>query len=160
MNYHFKGLADMVCAEVKPINHLNLKVPTPKFGEDEFGNYFASYTNKILAEVVDTSDKAIVEAIIKEATAQGVNELFLIDKEFIMSAIKHEIIRRKEAEITYGDIYADFRRRYPEMTTYVEDYRPAIDLYQTIVIWTRSNTYHYHYDTKTLELIDKKGEDT
>lgn len=156
-NYLHKGLADKICAGVKPINHLNLKVPTPIFSEDEAGTISMEYTNKILAEVMDTADKAIVDAIIKEATAQGVNDLFLIDKEFIMSAIKHEMIRRKGAEITYGDIYDDFRSRYPEMATYVEDYRPAIELYQTIVIWTRDNVYHYHYDTKTLELVDRKG---
>lgn len=97
-NYLHRGLAEKICAGVKPINHLNLKVPTPIFSEDDTGNFSVNYTNKILAEVIDTTDKAIVDAIVKEATAQGVNDLFLIDKEFIMSAIKHEMIRRKEAE--------------------------------------------------------------
>lgn len=77
-----------------PVRHIHLNAPRPTFTDDG-NNYFAAYTDKILASVVDTSDRAIVDAIIREATAQGVNDLFLIDRDFIMSAIKHEMIRRK-----------------------------------------------------------------
>ena len=77
------------------VAHVNLKTPSPIFSENENGDVIGSVTNKVLAEVVDTADKAIVDAIIREATVQGVNDIFLIDKEFIMSAIRHELIRRR-----------------------------------------------------------------
>lgn len=94
----FKGCANLVHGETKPMIHLNLNTPTPIFSEDDNSNIFAKYVNSVVAEVVDHTDKVMVEAIVKEAAAQGVNDLFLIDKEFIMSAIKHEMIRRAENE--------------------------------------------------------------
>lgn len=51
---------------------------------------------KIMAQVVDITDRAIYEAIRKYAYEQGVTDIYLIDEEFIKSAIIHEVERRKE----------------------------------------------------------------
>lgn len=51
---------------------------------------------KIMAQVIDTTDRAILEAIRKYAYEQGVTDIYLIDEEFIRSAIDNEIRRRKE----------------------------------------------------------------
>ena len=93
----YSGLADMVCGNVKPIIHCNIRPPMPTifFDKKEERDFMAEYVNKIHAEVVDTTDNVIVGAILREAHAQGVNDLFLIDREFIMTAIKNEMIRRK-----------------------------------------------------------------
>ena len=48
----------------------------------------------IHAEVVDAVDQEIVSAIFKAAREAGVTDLILIDKEFILSAIQHEMERR------------------------------------------------------------------
>ena len=53
---------------------------------------------KIMAQVIDTTEKAICEAIIRFADEQGMTELYLIDEKFIKSALIHEIERTKERE--------------------------------------------------------------
>ena len=58
-------------------------------------NYQASYIEKAMARVVALEDKIICQAIIDAAEEEGFTTVFLIDKEFIISAIKHEIERRK-----------------------------------------------------------------
>lgn len=92
--------------ELQPLRHISLNIPKPVFAEDENNNYFAECTNKILAQVIDTADKAIVDAIVREAKAQGVNDLFLIDKEFIMSAIKNEMAILR----TCFDMFVEMRK--------------------------------------------------
>lgn len=65
----------------------------------------------------------------------------------------------KETELTYEDIYDDFREQFPIFIPLVSSYAPAIDLYRTIVIWTDHTVYHYSYDTKELRRVDRvKGE--
>jgi hypothetical protein len=63
-------------------------------GGDLF-NFQASYIEKAMAQVVELEDKIICQAIIDVAAKEGFTTVFLIDKEFIISAIKHEIERRK-----------------------------------------------------------------
>lgn len=50
---------------------------------------------KIVAEVVDKTDMAICNAIIDAARAEGVTDLYLIDRDFIVTALRNEIARRK-----------------------------------------------------------------
>jgi hypothetical protein len=66
----------------------------PMNGGDVF-NYQSSYIEKAMAQVVALEDKIICQAIIDAAEEEGFTTVFLIDKEFIISAIKHEIERRK-----------------------------------------------------------------
>jgi predicted transcriptional regulator len=49
---------------------------------------------KIHAEVLNAIDQEIVSTIVKAAREAGVTDLILIDKEFILSAIQHEMERR------------------------------------------------------------------
>lgn len=50
---------------------------------------------RVQAMLADMRDEAIVSAIVEEAQRQGLNDLILINKEFIVSAIIHEIQRLK-----------------------------------------------------------------
>ena len=50
---------------------------------------------KIMAQVTDATDKAICDAIIRYADEHCATDLFLIDEEFIKSAIENEVRRRK-----------------------------------------------------------------
>lgn len=55
-----------------------------------------SVSRKISAQVMDMTDKVLMGSIISAAREEGVNDLFLIDKEFIITAIKNELARRQE----------------------------------------------------------------
>lgn len=79
------------------INHYQLKMPEIKtaFGEEP---YTATLQRALMAQVVKHQDKVLCDAIIKYATENGYTDLFLIDEEFIRSAIIHEIERRTTDE--------------------------------------------------------------
>lgn len=86
-----------------PLVHFNLKVPDIDFTQLEDNNVCGTITQRILAEVTDLANTEIVNAIHRTAVNEGVTDLFLIDKEFIMSAIHHEMARRKATgSITEG----------------------------------------------------------
>ena len=52
--------------------------------------------NEFLVRCVDLLDKEIVNAIVDTARKNGVTDVYLIDKEFILRAIKNELERMKE----------------------------------------------------------------
>lgn len=49
----------------------------------------------IVAQIVDMTDKVILETIIEFAKSKGITDLYLLDKEFIKTALEREIARRK-----------------------------------------------------------------
>ena len=61
---------------------------------NDVGDTTYSITQKISAQVIDMAEKVIVDAIINTAREAGINDLYLIDKEFIITAIKNEMNRR------------------------------------------------------------------
>ena len=61
---------------------------------DPFKDIYA-YTTNIRAKLIDKTDEAIYSAIIEEAKKAGVSDLFLIDKEFVLSALTNEMERRR-----------------------------------------------------------------
>lgn len=82
----------------KYLERFKLNPPKIEFKETTDGtytNHIGTITAGIAARVVEKADDVIVDAIIKEAAAEGVTDLFLIDKEFIITAIKNEMVRRK-----------------------------------------------------------------
>lgn len=52
----------------------------------------------IVAQIVDMTDKVILETIIEFAKSEGITDLYLFDKEFIKTALVREIARRKGDE--------------------------------------------------------------
>ena len=50
----------------------------------------------IAAQIVNMTDKVILEAIIEFAKSEGIKDLYLLDKEFVKTALEREIARRKE----------------------------------------------------------------
>lgn len=66
-----------------------------------------------------------------------------------------DIAKRIKVEITYQDIYDDWRKHYPELVEYFIDYRPALEEYMSIIIWTTNNKYLYSYETKQLRLVSR-----
>ena len=55
---------------------------------------------KIAAQVADLTDKAITEAIIEAAKREGITDLYLIDKPFILEAIKEKMKLEKNEPLT------------------------------------------------------------
>lgn len=49
----------------------------------------------IVAQIVDMTDKVILEAVIEFAKSEGITDLYLLDKEFVKTALVREIARRK-----------------------------------------------------------------
>lgn len=52
----------------------------------------------IVAQIVDMTDNVILETIIEFAKSEGITDLYLLDKEFIKTALVREIARRKGGE--------------------------------------------------------------
>lgn len=50
----------------------------------------------ICAKVVDLREQAIVSAIVDAARDSGINELILMDKEFVLRAIRNELKNLKK----------------------------------------------------------------
>ena len=53
-------------------------------------------TFDVRAAVIDTMDDAIVSEVIQKAIADGVAELYLLDRKFVLEAIREKIEREKE----------------------------------------------------------------
>lgn len=64
-----------------------------------------------------------------------------------------ERLNSNDPEITYRDILDDWRTNYPELTPSFKDYRPAIEEYMSILIWTDKKCYLYNYNTKHLSPV-------
>jgi hypothetical protein len=106
--------------ELKPkIKYIELKKPEVKF-DLLAENPSAHFTRELTAKVVDHQDKVLCDAIIQYATERGYTDIFLIDEEFIRSAITHEIMRRngyaEDSEIaelyeTISKCYLNAQRR-------------------------------------------------
>lgn len=58
------------------------------------GEDCASAVNKMLAQVADATDKLIVDAIIKYATENGFSDAYIIDEEFVKSALEKQIPKK------------------------------------------------------------------
>lgn len=59
---------------------------------------------KIAAIVADTSELAIVQAVKEAATASGVTDLYLLDKTFILDAIREKKERENRNPLTIEDL--------------------------------------------------------
>ena len=66
--------------------------------EPEFDFSTFTITQRICAEAVETENTAIVEACIRAAKEAGVTDLYLLDKQFVVEAIKEKIEREFEKE--------------------------------------------------------------
>lgn len=74
---------------------------------DPFKDIYERIT-KIKAKVIDMADEAIYQAIIEEAKEAGVTDLFLIDKEFVLTALTNEMKRRfRVMFISRGEKYGN-----------------------------------------------------
>lgn len=55
-------------------------------------------TFDVRAAVIDTMDDAIVSEVIQKAIADGVAELYLLDREFVLDALREKIERERDVD--------------------------------------------------------------
>lgn len=86
----------------RPLARINLNRNPGEFYHVEHkldeDSHTHSMTAKILAEFVRKEDDYIMDEIIKFAKSEGVSTLYLVDKEFVLTAFRNEIERRKKKE--------------------------------------------------------------
>lgn len=52
-------------------------------------------THRIYADVVDMTNNAIVDACVKAARQAGINDVYLLDKQFVLDALREKIERMR-----------------------------------------------------------------
>lgn len=66
-----------------------------ELSEPKWGDSIHSIVNRYLVQVINMKDEAIVNAIIQTAQEEGINEITLIDKTFIIEAITEKLERER-----------------------------------------------------------------
>lgn len=71
--------------------------PVKRFvlNENKFNDDFTKYTEKISYQIVNNRDKQLFGAIINYAKQTGITDLFVVDEEFVKTALLNEVERRK-----------------------------------------------------------------
>lgn len=77
------------------VRYVKLNQPEVKF---DLATNSGEFAVALMAKVIDYENKVLFDAMVKYATEQGFTDLYLIDENFIKSAIIREIERRKENE--------------------------------------------------------------
>lgn len=56
------------------------------------------------AEVCDLADDAIRDAVVDAAQKAGITELYLLDKQFILEAIREKLLKRLESQVRENEV--------------------------------------------------------
>ena len=65
--------------------------PIQEFGFNDTAQF--DKIHKIMASIVDIKNETIVKAVIDTARSEGIEDLIILDKEFVLRAIKNELER-------------------------------------------------------------------
>jgi len=49
------------------------------------------FTRRLYADVVDMTNNTIVDACVREARRAGINDVYLLDKQFVLDALREKI---------------------------------------------------------------------
>lgn len=89
---------------------------------DEVNGVMATFSKDILAKVVDTTDKAIVDAVIDFARSEGFTDVYLIDKTYIMAALESkQELDELERDLEEGQKLLEDRKATIEQLVYERD---------------------------------------
>lgn len=72
--------------------HIQLAPGTLSVDDSGVGSFF-TMTKKMVVEFAKSTDQALINAIIAKAKAEGVTDLYILDDEFILAAIREKIER-------------------------------------------------------------------
>ena len=83
-SYRVAGMSDWFARYEFPENlHVDMDNPVQEI------------TKRIMAEVADLTDAVMVDAILRACQSEGITDLYLIDKKFIIEAITEKLEREK-----------------------------------------------------------------
>lgn len=88
---------------------------------------------KVAAIVEDATDAAIVGAILEAARAEEVTDLYLLDKTFILDALREKLERENPKPLTIEEL----RQMDGEPVWVTDPSEPAVSVYCTIDVCTR-----------------------
>ena len=77
---------------IKIGQHIPLSPGNLSIDDSGEGSFF-TMTKKMVVEFAKSTDQALINAIIAKAKAEGVTDLYVLDDEFILSAIREKIER-------------------------------------------------------------------
>ena len=85
---HYPADEQHNCFKVKipKMARIDLALPTMSIENDVY-----TINQKIAAHCIDMADETIMKAIISTAKSEGISQLFLLDKEFVMNALRKAI---------------------------------------------------------------------
>ena len=101
---HYPADEEHKCFRVKAriMERIDLTPPTMNFSNDVY-----SISQKIAAHCIDMADETIFKAIVSTAKAEGISQLFLLDKEFVMNALRKAIAEYERSEADNDQREAD-----------------------------------------------------
>ena len=76
--------------DFKPLEHY-------KLNDMQFNDNMTGMIMKLHVSVIDKIDQAIVDAVIETAREEGMTDLYILDKKFVIDALKEKIAREKES---------------------------------------------------------------
>ncbi len=77
--------------------HISLDLPkTVSIENDDFGNTVAQITNKAMIKAIEQIDDAIFNEIVAMARLEGIDDIYLLDKKNIISALEKQIPKKVE----------------------------------------------------------------
>ena len=86
---------DRLLSGLPSVRYIRLNKPEIEY---ELATNSGEFAVALMAKVIDYENKVLFDAMVKYATEQGFTNLYLIDENFIKSAIIREIERRKVNE--------------------------------------------------------------
>lgn len=84
----------MTCSLKNKFVHRTLSQPISAF---DAINQMYQVEAKVAAQVIDMSEDAIVQAVINAAKEEGVTDLYLMDKKFVLDALIEKMQRERGA---------------------------------------------------------------
>lgn len=90
----------MDCAMKNKFAHRTLSQPISAF---DAINQMYQVEVKVAAQVIDMSEDAIVQAVINAAKEEGITELYLMDRKFVIEALVEKANRERNAEALEGE---------------------------------------------------------
>lgn len=75
---------------------LGAGIPLIKIGDDDFSGY--RIEQKIAVEFLRKTERFLLQSIIQRAQEDGVTDLYVINEDFVMDAIKEKLEREEQNE--------------------------------------------------------------
>ena len=80
------------------MQHIQVKpfARSVRFEPAEMGAGIYDITRKVVVQIIDIQDQAIVEAIVECAKANDVDDIYLLDKKFVLDALREKMARERK----------------------------------------------------------------